>query len=75
MSINAEFFLCLGYKCSCGQRVTVFRLPTPATETVKISSRAVSCRNGHARWVTLDQLAMLDHWVEQVEDKELKTGT
>jgi hypothetical protein len=75
MSEMAEFVLCLGYTCPCGQKVTVFRLSMPSPHTARISPRAVSCCNGHPRSVTLDQLATLDHWVEQVEDEELKTGT
>jgi hypothetical protein len=74
MMMNAEFVLCLGYTCSCGQRVTVFRLPTPSAEAIHLSPKAVTCRSGHARWVTVDQLATLEHWVEQVEDEERKTG-
>jgi hypothetical protein len=36
--------------------------------------RTVTCRNGHTRTVTVDQLVTLDHWVEEKEKQELATG-
>jgi hypothetical protein len=70
-----KFFLCLGYTCACGEKVTVFRLPINFGIQDYISSKTVTCMKGHTRSVTIDQLATLDHWVEKIEDEELKTGT
>ena len=68
---------CLGYDCLCGERVTVFRVRTTRAAPNRIASKTVTCKNGHARVVTVDQLATLDHWVEEWKDQqeELTTGT
>jgi len=68
--------LCMGYSCLCGDKVTVFRIQTNAAVPNRITRKTVTCKNGHARVVTIDQLATLDHWVEEIEEEqELATGT
>ncbi len=75
MGKTAEF-LCLGYTCSCCQRVIAFRLPCLAhAGRVQVPRKPVTCPNGHVRWVALGQLAVMDHSIEPVEREELKTGT
>jgi hypothetical protein len=70
------FFVCMGYICLCGEEVTVFRIPTSTATDNRISRKTVTCKNGHVRVVTVDQLRMLDHWIEETEDEqELATGT
>ncbi len=63
-SVDDIFHLCLGYTCTCGDRVIVFELPMNTGRQLAVSAKTVSCRNGHSRTVTLDQLGSLDHWVE-----------
>lgn len=73
---EAAFLLCMGYICLCGEQVTVFRIRTSGAAPNRITGKTVTCKNGHARVVTVDQLATLDHWVEGTEDRqELATGT
>lgn len=68
--------LCMGYTCFCGEKVTAFRIRTNGALPNRIASITVTCQNGHARLVTVDQLATLEHWVEGIEDQqELATGT
>jgi len=69
-----KLFLRLGYACLCGEQVTVFRLPMHSGMPIAVATKTVSCRNGHPRTVTVDQLGTLDHWTEEHEE-ELKTGT
>ncbi len=38
------FLLCLGYTCTCGERVTVFELPVNSGKQVALSTKTVSCR-------------------------------
>ena len=57
------------------ERVMVFRIPTNHTLPNRISTRTVTSTKGHCRTVTVDQLVMLDHWVEEIEEQELATGT
>jgi len=73
--MEESVLLCMGYTCLCGERVTVFRIQTSATIPSRITGKTVTCKNGHARLVTIDQLATLDHWVEEIEEQELATGT
>ena len=74
--MEESFLLCMGYTCLCGETVTVFQIQTNRAAPNRISAKTVTCKNGHARVVTVDQLAMLDHWVEETEDeRELATGT
>ncbi len=58
------FLLRLGYTCLCGERVTVFELPVNSGKQIAVSPKTVSCRNGHSRTVTVDQLSTLDHWID-----------
>jgi hypothetical protein len=74
VDVRNELFLCLGYACLCGEQVTVFRLPINSGMPISVATKTVSCSNGHARTVTVDQLAILDHWTEE-QQEELKTGT
>ena len=74
--MSDSVLVCMGYTCLCGEKVTVFRIPTSTPAGNRISSRTVSCKHGHVRVVTVDQLRMLDHWIEETEDEqELATGT
>ncbi len=57
--------LCMGYTCLCGEKVTVFRIPTSSAADSRISGKTVTCKKGHVRVVTIDQLRTLDHWVEE----------
>ncbi len=41
---------------------------------MSVSKQTVTCANGHSRTVTVDQLGILDHWIQQ-PDEELQTGT
>jgi hypothetical protein len=68
MSTTPDSVLCLGYTCPCGERVTVFRLSMYSDTVNYVSTKTVSCRRGHPRTVTLDQLALLDDWTEEAED-------
>jgi len=72
---DTGFFLCIGYTCFCGERVTVFRIQTNRIVPNHLSTRIVTCNKGHCRTVTVDQLDTLDHWVEEIEEQELATGT
>jgi len=72
---DTAFFLCIGYTCPCGQQVTVFRIQMNQAASSRLFTRIVTCRNGHCRNVTVDQLVTLDHWVEEIEEQELATGT
>jgi hypothetical protein len=65
-------FVCMGYTCLCGEKVTVFRIPTSTPSGNRIRRKTVTCKNGHVRVVTVDQLRMLDYWIEE---EELATGT
>ncbi len=65
--MNDAFLLCLGYTCLCAERVTVFELPVNSAKQVSLSEKTVSCRNGHTRTVTVDQLGTLDHWIDTEE--------
>ncbi len=65
--MNDTFLLCLGYTCMCGERVTVFELPVNSGKQIALSTKTVSCRNGHSRTVTVDQLGTLDHWLDADE--------
>ncbi len=65
--MNDSFLLCLGYTCMCGERVTVFELPVNSGKQVALSTKTVSCQNGHSRTVTVDQLGTLDHWIDTDE--------
>ncbi len=68
--------LCMGYTCLCGEKVTVFRVQTNTAAGNRIFRKTVTCKNGHVRVVTIDQLRTLDHWVEETEDEQvLATGT
>ena len=54
----------------------VFRIQTNGTAGNRLSSKTVTCKNGHVRVVTVEQLRMLDHWLEETEDEqEMATGT
>jgi hypothetical protein len=64
--------LCLGYTCLCGGRVTVFRFPMYSGTQVLVSTKTVSCRNGHPRTVTLDQLGVLEDWTEEAEERAFR---
>jgi hypothetical protein len=64
-----SFLLCLGYTCMCGERVFVFKLPVNSGKQIAISPKTVSCRNGHSRTVTVDQLGTLDHWIDAAGEK------
>jgi hypothetical protein len=64
--------LCLGYTCLCGERVTVFRFPVYSDRQVVVSTKTVSCRNGHPRTVTLDQLGVLEDWTEEAEERAFR---
>jgi len=72
---DRALLLCIGYTCLCGERVTVFRIQTNRTVPNHLSTRIVTCNKGHCRTVTVDQLVTLDHWVEEIEEQELATGT
>jgi len=74
VDVRNELLLCLGYACLCGEQVTVFRLPMNSGAPIPVVTKTVSCSNGHPRTVTVEQLAMLDHWTEEHEE-ELRTGT
>ncbi len=64
-----SFFLCLRYTCMCGERVIVFQLPVNSGKQIAVSPKTVSCRNGHSRTVTVDQLGTLDHWLDAARDE------
>lgn len=64
MSAVEMIHLRLGYTCLCGERVTVFELPVNSGKQIAISPKTVTCRNGHSRRVTVDQLGTLDHWLD-----------
>jgi len=74
--MSDSVLLCMGYTCLCGEKVTVFRIQTNAAVANRITGKTVTCKSGHARAVTIEQLATLDHWVEGIQDEqELGTGT
>jgi hypothetical protein len=74
--VSETVLLCMGYTCLCGERVTAFRVQTNGAAGNRLSSKTVTCKNGHVRLVTVDQLRTLDHWIEETEDEqELATGT
>ena len=63
--------LCLGYRCACGERVTVFRV---LQETITLlDTKVVTCGNGHPRTVSPDQFWTLEEWTET--EKQPATGT
>ena len=72
---DSALLLCIGYTCLCGEQVTVFRVQMNQAASNRLFTRIVTCKNGHIRTVTVDQLAALDHWVEEIEEQELATGT
>jgi len=67
-------FLCLGYPCLCGEWVTVFRLPMNSGMPISVTTKTVSCSNGHPRTVTVEQFGTLDHWTEEHKEA-IRTGT
>jgi hypothetical protein len=71
---DSTLLLCIGYTCLCGEQVTVFRIQMNQSLPNRLLKKIVTCRNGHIRTVTVDQLATLDHWVEEIEKQELATG-
>jgi hypothetical protein len=59
-----------------GETVTAFRIQTNGAAGNRLSSKTVTCKNGHVRVITVDQLRTLDHWIEETEEEqELVTGT
>jgi hypothetical protein len=42
----------------------VFKLPVNSGGQIAVSLKTVSCRKGHSRTVTVDQLGTLDHWID-----------
>jgi hypothetical protein len=52
----------------CGERVTVFKLPVNSGKQIAVSRKTVTCRHGHSRTVTVDQLGTLDHWIDADEE-------
>ncbi len=48
----------------------MFKLPVNSGKQIAVSPKIVSCHNGHSRTVTIDQLGILDHWID-AEGKEL----
>jgi len=57
-------YLCQGYLCECGERITVFRLPVNQQLSNPPSLIAVLCRQGHERTIRWDQIPQLDQWIE-----------
>jgi hypothetical protein len=71
---DSALLLCIGYTCMCGERVTVFRVQMNQTASNRLLKKIVTCKNGHIRTVTVDQLVTLDHWVEEIEEQEFAAG-
>jgi hypothetical protein len=59
-------YICFGYRCSCGERVTVLRLRSGEANRLP-PRKVVVCRNGHTAVYTSSELAALDCWTEQIE--------
>jgi hypothetical protein len=57
-------YLCQGYICECGERITVLRLPVEQQMSNPPSQIVVLCRKGHERKIRMDQIGQLDHWIE-----------
>lgn len=57
-------YLCQGYLCECGERITVFRLPVNQQLSNPPFEIAVLCRKGHERKILWDQIGQLDQWIE-----------
>lgn len=72
---DTVFLLRMGYTCLCGEKVKLFRIRMNRATPNRTYTRIVTCKNGHIRTVTVDQLASLDHWVEEIEEQALATGT
>jgi hypothetical protein len=66
--IMTALYICFGYTCSCGERVTVFRLRSGAEDQLPVR-KVVACKNGHNAVYTASELAALDCWTEQVEEE------
>ena len=57
-------YTCFGYTCSCGEKVTAFRLPVNLQVNIAQTEMTVCCTNGHERNIRGDQMGQLDHWTE-----------
>ena len=65
-SIN---YLCWGYKCECGERVTTWRVPVnePLSPDSLTFSPRFRCNNGHSRLLTMQQVICAPlQWTEDM---------
>jgi len=63
-------YTCFGYTCSCGEKVTAFRLPVNLQVNIPQIEMTVRCSNGHKRMIREDQFGQLEHWTESECNKE-----
>jgi hypothetical protein len=57
-------YTCFGYICTCGERVTVFRVPMNLQVEICRVEMTIHCANGHERKIQESQMGELDQWTE-----------
>lgn len=57
-------FICVGFRCACGERVTVLRHAAASPAPDLLTPQTVFCRRGHAREINASDLPGLDKWYE-----------
>jgi hypothetical protein len=60
-------YICFGYTCSCGEKVTVLRFRSDEANQLP-ARKVVACKNGHTAVCTATELEWLDSWAEEAED-------
>jgi len=63
-------YTCFRYTCSCGEKVTAFRLPVNLQVNIPQIEMTVDCSNGHTRMIREDQFGQLERWEESEFNKE-----
>jgi hypothetical protein len=57
-------YSCFGYTCTCGEKVTAFRIPMNLQVEISRVEMTIHCANGHERKIQESQMEQLDQWTE-----------